>query len=121
MITEEIRALKERENAVILAHYYVDGAVQALADYVGDSFYLAKVAAKEQKQTIVFCGVRFMGESAKILNPGRRVLLPEAAADCPMAHMADIGQIEALRRAQGRFRRVRHLVERGQDRIFPPQ
>lgn len=98
MITEEIRALKERENAVILAHYYVDGAVQALADYVGDSFYLAKVAAKEQKQTIVFCGVRFMGESAKILNPGRRVLLPEAAADCPMAHMADIGQIEALRR-----------------------
>lgn len=97
MDTQEIQALKQRENAVILAHYYVDGAVQAMADYVGDSFYLAKVAAKEQKDTIVFCGVRFMGESAKILNPGRRVLLPKSLADCPMAHMADLKQIEALR------------------------
>ncbi len=97
MITEEILQWKEKENAVILAHYYVDAQVQALADYVGDSYYLAKVAAKTDKSTIVFCGVRFMGESAKILNPNRRVLLPESDADCPMAHMAREEEIAALR------------------------
>ena len=88
---------KGRGDAVVLAHYYTDGAVQAMADYVGDSYYLAKVAAQADKGTIVFCGVRFMGESAKILNPARRVLLPDDLADCPMAHMADIARIRALR------------------------
>ena len=97
MITGEIKRLKEERNAVILAHYYVDGQVQALADYVGDSFYLAKVAAKTDRQTIVFCGVRFMGESAKMLNPDRLVLLPDESADCPMAHMATEEQIARLR------------------------
>ena len=90
---------KGREGCIVLAHYYTDGAVQAMADYVGDSYYLAKVAAKADKGTIVFCGVRFMGESAKILNPGRRVLLPDDAADCPMAHMASAARIRALRAA----------------------
>lgn len=88
---------KDRGDAVVLAHYYTEGAVQAMADYVGDSYYLAKVAAQADKGTIVFCGVRFMGESAKILNPARRVLLPDDLADCPMAHMADIARIRALR------------------------
>lgn len=97
MRAEELKERKERADAVVLAHYYVDGAVQEMADYVGDSFYLAKVAAKEKKSTIVFCGVRFMGESAKILNPGSRVLLPDAQADCPMAHMAQVAQIRKLR------------------------
>ena len=95
MITEEIRALKERENAVILAHYYVDGAVQALADYVGDSFYLAKIAAKTQASTLVFCGVRFMGESAKILNPSRRVLLPEESARAEVPDLAVVCYINS--------------------------
>lgn len=88
---------KGRGDVVVLAHYYTEGAVQAMADYVGDSYYLAKVAAQADKGTIVFCGVRFMGESAKILNPARRVLLPDDLADCPMAHMADIARIRALR------------------------
>ena len=56
MVAEELQRLKQRENAVILAHYYVDGQVQAMADYVGDSYYLAKIAAQSDKQTIVFCG-----------------------------------------------------------------
>ena len=56
MVTEELKELKERADAVVLAHYYTDGAVQEMADYVGDSFYLAKVAAKEKRGTIVFCG-----------------------------------------------------------------
>ena len=94
---KELARLKEREDAVVLAHYYVDEAVQAEADFVGDSYYLAKAAAGTGKSTIVFCGVRFMGESAKILNPARRVLLPDPSADCAMAHMADPAQVEAAR------------------------
>lgn len=97
MTNEEILQKKKSADAVILAHYYVPEDVQAVADYVGDSFYLAKIAAKTQAGTIVFCGVRFMGESAKILNPARRVLLPEESADCPMAHMASAEQIARLR------------------------
>ena len=98
MDARELQELKERADAVVLAHYYVDGTVQAMADYVGDSYYLAKVAAQSEKSTIVFCGVRFMGESAKILNPSRRVLLPDGRADCPMAHMAKTEDVRRLRR-----------------------
>lgn len=87
-LSEEISKLKKEKNAVILAHYYVDGAVQEVADYVGDSYYLAKIAKSCEADTIVFCGVEFMGESAKILNPQKKVLMPDRSADCPMAHMA---------------------------------
>ena len=97
-MVNEIQKLKEEKNAVILAHYYVNDEVQAIADDVGDSFYLAKVAKSVDKDTIVFCGVSFMGESAKILNPEKTVLMPDLSADCPMAHMADINKIEALRK-----------------------
>lgn len=96
-LIEEIEAYKKEKNAVILAHYYVRPEVQAIADYVGDSFYLSKVAVGLQEQTIVFCGVSFMGESAKILNPEKTVLMPDAAADCPMAHMADAETIRRMR------------------------
>ena len=97
-IQEEIQQLKEEQNAVILAHYYMRPEVQAIADYVGDSFYLSKVAVGLKEQTIVFCGVSFMGESAKILNPQKRVLMPAADADCPRAHMADPDVIAQARR-----------------------
>lgn len=98
MDARELQELKDRADTVVLAHYYVDGTVQAMADCVGDSYYLAKVAAQSEKSTIVFCGVRFMGESAKILNPSRRVLLPDGRADCPMAHMAKTEDVRRLRR-----------------------
>ena len=96
-IIQEIERLKQEKNAVILAHYYVDGAVQELADYVGDSFYLAKVAKSVTAQVLVFCGVSFMGESAKILNPEKTVLMPDLTADCAMAHMAQIERIREMR------------------------
>lgn len=96
-ITDEIKQLKKERNAVILAHYYVDPEVQDIADYIGDSYYLSKVAVELKEQTIVFCGVSFMGESAKILNPEKTVLMPDATADCPMAHMADRETIEKMR------------------------
>ena len=76
-VTSDILKLKKEKNAVILAHYYVDEDVQEVADYVGDSFYLSKVATKVDQDIIVFAGVEFMGESAKILNPEKKVLMPE--------------------------------------------
>ncbi len=96
-LISRIQALKTQKNAVILAHYYTSGEVQAIADYVGDSFYLAKVAKTCSADVIVFAGVGFMGESAKILNPEKTVLMPDPAADCPMAHMVAPSRIDALR------------------------
>ena len=97
-IKEKIKKLKEKNDVVILAHYYVDGEVQEIADYVGDSFFLAKVATTVKQQTILFCGVSFMGESAKILNPQKKVIMADNTADCPMAHMVDIDRIREVRR-----------------------
>lgn len=94
---KEITRLKKEKDAVILAHYYVDGKVQAIADYVGDSYYLAEVATKVLESTIIFCGVSFMGESAKILNPGKKVIMADKLADCPMAHMVELEKIRAVR------------------------
>ena len=93
----QIEQLKIEKNAVILAHYYAPAEVQEIADYVGDSFYLAKVAKQSDADIIVFCGVQFMGESAKILNPDKKVLMPDLAADCPMAHMVASGIIKEMR------------------------
>ena len=97
-LVEEIKQLKKEKDAVILAHYYVNDEVQEIADYIGDSYYLAKVAVGLKEKTIVFAGVKFMGESAKILNPDKTVLMPDEKADCPMAHMAEIERIEEVRR-----------------------
>ena len=96
-VREEIEQLKKEKDAVILAHYYVRPEVQELADYIGDSFYLSKAAAGLKERTIVFCGVSFMGESAKALCPGKTVLMPDARADCAMAHMADVEKIRQVR------------------------
>lgn len=100
-IQEQIMRLKKEKNAVIMAHYYVDDAVQEIADYVGDSYYLSDMATKVEAETIVLCGVSFMGESAKILNPGKRVLLPDVTADCPMAHMASVEKVRRVREDYG--------------------
>lgn len=94
---KEIARLKKEKDAVILAHYYVDGQVQAIADYVGDSYYLAEVATKVPESTIIFCGVSFMGESAKILNPDKKVIMADKLADCPMAHMVELEKIQVVR------------------------
>ena len=96
-LAEDILKLKKEKNAVILAHYYVDEEVQEVADYIGDSYYLSVIASKVEEDRIIFAGVEFMGESAKMLNPEKRVFLPDATADCPMAHMASKEEINAKR------------------------
>ena len=97
VITEKIRQLKQEKNAVILAHYYVPDEVQEIADYIGDSFYLSKVAKNTDADIIVFCGVSVMGESAAILNPDKKVLMPDRKADCAMAHMVNLEKLTKLR------------------------
>jgi len=96
-IKNEIQKLKEEKNAVILAHYYVLPEIQEIADYVGDSFYLSKTASGLSNPIIVYCGVSFMGESGCLLNPNKKVLMPDINADCPMAHMATKTQIDEAR------------------------
>lgn len=98
-LREEIEILKKEKQAVILAHYYVPDEVQEIADYTGDSFYLSKVAKETDAKILVFAGVSFMGESAKILNPEKKVLLPDPTADCAMAHMADVEKIKAMKKS----------------------
>jgi len=98
LIKEKIKQLKEEKKAVILAHYYVPDEVQEIADYIGDSFYLSKAAMDVDAERIVFCGVSFMGESAAIMNPKKKVLMPDCKADCAMAHMIDVKRIDELRK-----------------------
>jgi len=84
-LIEEIKRLKAAKNAVLLAHYYQEDAIQDLADYLGDSLYLAKAAAEVSSKIIVFAGVHFMAETAKIINPTKKVLLPDLNAGCSLA------------------------------------
>ena len=93
----KIKELQKEKDVVIMAHYYVDGEVQEVADYVGDSFFLSKVATQVPQQTILFAGVSFMGESAKILNPSKNVIMVDEFADCPMAHMVTLDRIAEVR------------------------
>ncbi|PKM49459.1 MAG: quinolinate synthase [Firmicutes bacterium HGW-Firmicutes-7] len=85
---EEIKRLKEEKDAHILAHFYQPDEVQEIADFVGDSYYLSKIGMDSPKSTIVFCGVSFMAESAKILSPNKKVLLPNNEAKCSMVELA---------------------------------
>lgn len=93
----EIERLKQEKDAVILAHYYVEDRVKTAADYVGDSYYLARLATELPQRTIVLCGVTFMGESVKLLNPDKTVLMPDLSAGCPMAEMYDLAEIRRLK------------------------
>jgi quinolinate synthase len=87
-LVEEINRLRKEKNAVILSHFYVEGELQDIADYVGDSLGLAQEAAKTDADLIVFVGVHFMAETAKILNPGKKVILPDLKAGCSLAESA---------------------------------
>lgn len=95
---EKIAQLKQEKDAVVLAHYYVSPEVQDVADYIGDSFYLSKLAQGLSNRTIVYCGVDFMGESGKLLSPNKQVLMPDLQADCPMAHMVRKEDVDRCRK-----------------------
>lgn len=98
-LIQEISKLKEQRNAVILAHYYQQGDIQDLADYIGDSLALARIAAELDNPVIVMCGVHFMGETAKILCPDKTVLVPDADAGCSLADSCPAQDFEAFIKA----------------------
>lgn len=98
MKTEDIQELKEDKDFVILAHYYVDGQVQEMADYVGDSFALAKQAREIEADKVIMAGVDFMGETIKILNPEKTVYNADPQATCTMAMMVSAEDIENMRK-----------------------
>lgn len=93
-LSEKILKLKKEKNAIILAHLYQIPEVQEIADYVGDSYYLSKVARDAKEDLIIFCGVKFMAESAKVLSPNKTVILPAPSAGCPMADMAEVEDVK---------------------------
>ena len=97
-LKQQIRALLKQHNAVLLAHNYMRDEVQEIADITGDSLGLSMEAAKTDADVIVFCGVHFMAESAAILSPQKKVLLPRPDAGCPMADMVTPAELEALKR-----------------------
>ena len=96
---EEINRIRKEKNAVILAHYYQTGDIQDIADCVGDSLALAQWAAKTTADIIVLCGVHFMGETAKILSPEKKVLIPDAEAGCSLADSCPVGEFEKFIKA----------------------
>src|SRR4029077_8438444 len=109
----EIQALKKSKNATILAHYYQEGEIQELADFTGDSLKLARAATTVKTGTIVFCGVHFMAETAKMLNPDKRVLLPDLQAGCSLAESCPAQKLarfqEMLRENGRRFQTVTYI------------
>jgi quinolinate synthase len=109
----DIARLKNEHDAVILAHYYQEGEIQEIADFTGDSLKLAREATKVANPTIVFCGVHFMAETAKILNPGKRVLLPDLRAGCSLAESCPADKLaryqEMLRINGRRFQTVTYI------------
>lgn len=112
-LMDEIDVLKKEKDATILAHYYVDGEIQDIADFTGDSLKLARDATRVTTSTIVFAGVHFMGESAKIMNPQKRVLIPDMLAGCSLADSCPPEQLAAFQqqlREQGRdFQTVAYI------------
>ncbi len=96
-LVKEINRLKKERNAVILSHFYVEGELQDIADYVGDSLGLAQAAANTDAETIVFVGVHFMAETAKIINPQKKVILPDLKASCSLAESAPAEKFAAFK------------------------
>ena len=97
-LIEKIERLKEKRNAIILAHNYQLPEVQDIADFVGDSLELAQISAKTNAKVVVLCGVRFMAETAAMISPKKKILLPDLTAGCPMAEMVSVKKVREMKK-----------------------
>ena len=97
-LIEKIEKLKKKRNAIILAHNYQLPEVQDIADFVGDSLELAQISAKTKAEVVVLCGVNFMAETAVMINPKKKILLPDLTAGCPMAEMVDAKKVREMKK-----------------------
>lgn len=108
-LVEDVIKLKEQKNAIILSHFYQDKHIQDIADFVGDSLELSRKAAETKADIIVFAGVRFMAETAKILNPSKKVLIPDMNAGCSLADTCKMEQIEKLKKKYPDYKVVSYI------------
>src|SRR5262245_66568917 len=108
-LSRDILALKKKLNAIILAHNYQVAEIQDIADYVGDSLGLSQQAAKTSADVIVFCGVHFMAETAKILNPHKIVVLPDKDAGCSLEESCPAEQLEAFQKTNPNFYTIAYI------------
>jgi len=113
-LKKEILRLKKEKNALILAHLYERKEIQEVADIVGDSYFLSKKAKESTKDIIVFCGVKFMAESAKILSPNKKVLIPVNDTTCPMADMATVEKLKAMKLENPNAKVVTYINSNGE-------
>jgi len=112
-LKEDILKLKKEKNALVLAHLYEKAEIQEVADIVGDSYFLSKKAMESSKDIIVFCGVKFMAESAKILSPNKRILIPVNDTTCPMADMATVDKLKAIKLRNPKAKLVTYINSNG--------
>jgi len=117
-IVERINKLKEEKNAIILAHNYQIPEVQDIADFLGDSLDLAMKATNTDAENIIFCGVDFMAESAKILNPDKNVIIPDINSKCPMAHMVNIKDLLKLKKKHRNAKVVSYINTTAETKSF---
>lgn len=108
-LTEEIKALCKQKNAVIMAHYYTRPEIQEVADFIGDSLALAQQAAKTDADIIIMCGVHFMGETAKIICPDKKVLVPDLSAGCSLADSCKADDLKAYKEAHSDYMVVSYV------------
>src|SRR5512134_2443638 len=108
-IIDEIQELKEQRRAVILAHHYQEPEIQELADVIGDSLELSRKAQKSESDVIAFCGVWFMAETAKVLNPERIVVVPDREAGCSLVDACTVDQVRAFKRANPEYSIVSYI------------
>ena len=117
-LADEIDRLRKEKNAVILSHYYVEGDLQDIADHVGDSLGLSQAAAATNAEMIVFVGVHFMAETAKILNPEKKVILPDLQASCSLAEAAPAEEFAKFKAQYRDHKVITYINENYLDRIM---